>query len=137
LGRVLSIDYGEKRMGIAISDPNKIIAQNFKTLKYKNLEKIVEEISDIIERFEVERVVVGNPIGLSGAPTQESKRVEEFIRFLKKRVKVEIELFDERFSTKLAERILRISKERSSRKKGLKDRIAASIILQDYLDSKR
>ncbi len=137
MGRVLSIDYGEKRMGIAISDPNKIIAQNFKTLKYKNLEKIVEEISDIIERFEVERVVVGNPIGLSGAPTQESKRVEEFIRFLKKRVKVEIELFDERFSTKLAERILRISKERSSRKKGLKDRIAASIILQDYLDSKR
>lgn len=137
MGRILSIDYGEKRIGLAISDQNKIIAQNFKTLKYKNLEKLIEEISNIAEEFSIEKIVIGNPIGSSGSPTQESKKVEEFAQILKKEMGIDIELFDERFSTKLAERILRISKKKPSRKEGLKDKIAASIILQDYLDSKR
>lgn len=132
--RFLGIDYGEKRIGIAISDPLFLIATPLKTIARK---KIVEDLREITRIFSIKKIIIGYPLRTDGEKGKRTVEVEKFAKKIKEKFNIEIELWDERFSTIEAERLMRDRGEKPSRDKKRVDRIAASLILQSYLDSIR
>ena len=130
--RILGIDFGKKRVGIAISDPLCMIAMPLETVERK---KIEEGINKILERFPVKHIVIGYPLRTDGKKGKRAEEVEKFAKKIKEKFNIEIELWDERYSTVEAERIIMDMGKKPSRNKGKIDRIAASLILQSYLDS--
>ena len=132
--RVLGIDYGDKRIGIALSDPMQIITKPFVTLK--NNEEFLDELKKIINEKEVEEVVVGYPVGMKGQVTKQTEKVEVFIEKLKSTLEIEIVKIDERLSSVSAENILRQQGVKTGHNKSMIDDTSAAIILQEYLDSK-
>jgi len=130
--RILGIDFGEKRVGIAISDPLFMIAMPLETIERK---KIEEGINKILERFPVKHIVIGYPLRTNGKKGKRAEQVEKFAKKIKEKFNIEITLWDERYSTVEAERIMKDMNRKPSREKERVDRIAASLILQSYLDS--
>ena len=146
MSRILSIDLGEQRVGLAISDEQQIIAQSLDTINFKNENALIAKIKQIVKDRVISEIVLGNPISLSGNKTKRSIWVEDFQSKLEKELNIPINLFDERFTSQLATRILEQSKRsaRTSSKnfktksyKGQIDKLAATIILEDYLAYKR
>lgn len=132
--RVLGIDYGTVRVGLAISDPMGIIAHPLETIQVTSLKKTVEAIAAVIEKNKVEKVVVGLPKHMSGDESESSKKARELGTALQERVKIPLAYYDERMSTCAAERAM-IDADVSRKKRREKiDTVAASIILQSYLD---
>ncbi len=133
--RILAIDYGKKRIGISISDPLKIIANSVGT--FANDENFFQNFSELLKKYEVEKILVGFPKNLKGEKTEISFEVEKFADELKKNFLGEIILYDERFTSVYAQKIIveTISKKSERRNKSLIDKIAASILLQNYLDN--
>lgn len=133
--RVLAIDYGSKRIGVAVSDPLGITAQGLPNVdndaeRFENIRKITEEKG-------VSLIIVGLPRRLDGTLGQSAQEVKKFGDELRKKLAIEVKYWEEWLSTAEAERHL-INADRSRKKrKGLRDRIAAQLILQGYLDSKR
>jgi putative Holliday junction resolvase len=129
-GRVLAVDPGERRVGLAVSDPLGITAQGLPTFDRRG-----GELSDHIERlareYDVARIVIGNPLSLSGRESEGSARARALARELRARLSLPVELWDERLTSTEANRIL--SGSRAG--KGAADRIAAALILQGYLDA--
>jgi len=126
MGRILGIDYGEKRVGIAITNPLNIPMP----LETVSSERIISRIEELLKEYEIDLIVVGNPM--------EGKRkemVERFIEELKSNVKVKVVEWDESFTSRRAEEIMRKMKKKPSKDRGAVDRIAASIILEEYLSS--
>ena len=134
MSRVLGIDYGDTRIGIALSDPMQIITKPFDTLK--NNEEFLDELKKIINEKEVEAVVVGYPVGMKGQVTKQTEKVEVFIEKLKSTLEIEIIKIDERLSSVSAENILRQQGVKTGHNKSMIDDTSAAIILQEYLDSK-
>jgi putative Holliday junction resolvase len=132
-GRILAIDYGAKRVGLALSDPMKIIASPFDT--YLNDTKLKGKIISLIEVKNVEKIVVGYPLNGNGSKTVLSDIITNFANEISDLSGVEVELYDERFSSSIAgERIiLSVSKKSKRRDKSLVDKFAAAVILEDYL----
>lgn len=120
---ILAIDYGKKYIGLALADDTLKIAMPYKVLE--NKDSLVEDLIGIIKEEKIERVIVGRPIGLSGSETKQTKLTDTFINHLKKQVKIPVVGFDERLTSKMADKLLQNSKENHS--------VAATIILQDYL----
>lgn len=136
MGRILAIDYGLKRTGIAVSDPLRIIAGGVDTVPTKDLERWLE---GYFSKNDVSTIVVGKPTQMSGAPSETWSRIEPFINRLKKLYRdKEIVLHDERFTSVLAQRtILESGIGRMARRdKALVDKVSATIILQGYMDSR-
>lgn len=135
--RILSIDYGRKRTGIAVTDPLKIIANGLATVPTHNL---LDFLTDYIQREPVEQVVIGRPTQPTGEPSENLARVEEFVRRWKKAVpSIPIDYFDERFTSVLAQRAILdggVKKKTRRTNKGLVDEVSAVIILQDYMKSR-
>jgi putative Holliday junction resolvase len=130
---ILSIDYGEKRIGLAISDELHLLAHPLKTIK--NDKTVFEQIFKIVKEYNIEKIIVGYPVW--DKSTEIVKKIEEFVKNLKEIVKVDIEFANEMYSTKTAcEKLSSIGKKYKKYKEKL-DSFAASIILQDYLDSKQ
>ena len=128
----MAIDYGERRIGVAISDPLMLTAQGLPNID--NDENKFSKIRKLIQDESVSLIVVGMPKNMDGSMGPIAQRVQAFVGELKKHVDVPIEYWDERFSTLQAQRHL-ISLDKSRRKrKNLVDRISAQIILQGYLD---
>ena len=126
MGRILGIDYGEKRVGIAITNPLNIPMP----LETVSSDRIMHRIEELLNEYEIDLIVVGNPM--------EGKRkemVERFIEELKRNVKVKVIEWDESFTSRRAEEIMRKMKKKPSKDRGAVDRIAASIILEEYLSS--
>lgn len=126
MGRILGIDYGEKRVGIAITNPLNIPMP----LETVSSDRIISRIEELLKEYEIDLIVVGNPM--------EGKRkemVERFIEELKRNVKVKVVEWDESFTSRRAEEIMRKMKKKPSKDRGAVDRIAASIILEEYLSS--
>ncbi len=136
-GRILCLDVGEKRIGIAISDPDMSIAFPHKVLNRTSLEKDLRAISDVIEEKKAVKLVVGHPISLSGGKSQQTLLVEEFTEEIKKEIGIETILWDERLSTSEADKSLSSMGTESRKRRGKIDAIAASLILQNYLDKNR
>jgi putative Holliday junction resolvase len=128
--RILGIDPGERRVGIAVSDPLAIVAQGLETFDAKDGGDLVEHLRSLVERYGVEEIVVGNPVGLSGKAGEASAKASDLARRLRERLAVRVTLWDERLSTREASRVLR--GERAG--KAAVDKLAAVIILQSYLD---
>jgi putative Holliday junction resolvase len=134
MGRILSIDYGEKRVGIAVTDPLKIIANGLTTSPTK---EIFNFLKDYCEKEDVECFVVGDPKNLNNEDSRMSGKVNAFIQKLKKLFpNIPVEKFDERFTSKMASQAMVQMglKKKDRQKKELIDKISATIILQDYLE---
>lgn len=137
MGRLLAIDYGKKRVGIAASDPLQIIANGLTTV---DTPKIFEFLKSYFEKETVDVVVVGLPKQMNNEASENMGRVEEFVTKLKKLYpNMPIEYYDERFTSKIAQRTMidgGLSKKQRMNK-ALVDEISATIILQSYMESKR
>jgi putative holliday junction resolvase len=133
MGRVLGIDYGDSRIGLAMSDPLKIIASPFKTIRNEGNEKCLQVFQSLIKEKDVEAIVVGLPMGLKGQETAQTKKVREFADLLYA-LKLPIHLEDERLSSVSAEKSMIQQNIKTGHNKGLIDQRAAAIILQQFLD---
>jgi putative Holliday junction resolvase len=133
VGRYLGIDNGEKRVGLALSDPLKIIATPFRTLLVHNTNQVIRELDKIIDEQDVELIVVGNPLGMKGQQTVQTKRVMEFTDKLRD-IGYKVMLEDERLSSVSAKRIMIEQEIKTGYNKELIDQTAAAIILQQFLD---
>jgi putative Holliday junction resolvase len=135
--RVLALDVGESRIGVAISDPNGLVAVPLRVLPRRSLETDVADISGIVAQEGVEVLVVGLPLSLDGTVGRQAQRVQDFVEHLKDPVNLPIVLWDERLSTVQAEQLLRTVPPRSRKARAEQDALAAAIILQGYLDSRQ
>ena len=137
MGRILAIDYGRKRCGIAVTDPLKIIANGLETVA---THKLMDFLKDYMNREQVDLIVIGLPTQLNGEPSESMKYITPFINRLKKVMPdMPIEMVDERFTSTIAHQAMIDGgmKKSDRRDKARVDTIAASIILNDYLQSKQ
>lgn len=138
MGRILAIDYGKKRTGIAVSDPLQLIANGLTTISTSNL---FEFLADYLSKEEVEIIVIGEPKQPNGEDSENMKRVIPFVNRVRKLYpQISVEYFDERYTSVLAQRVILDSgtkKKERRENKGLVDFISATIILQDYMESRR
>ena len=132
--RILAIDFGTKRMGLAVSDPLGITAQGLPTLERTHLADDLERLRALVDKYAVERVLVGNPLGHGGAGTVMSQQVGAFVEKLRPRLPCPVELRDERLTSAEANRILRASGISIGKRQRAVDRVAAVLLLQSYLD---
>ena len=132
--RVLAIDFGTKRVGLAVSDPLGMTAQGLPTLQRTRLADDLARLHSLVEEYSVELVLVGNPIGHSGAETAMSQRVAEFAEKLRRRLPCPVELRDERLTSVEANRTLREAGLSIGKRQRAVDRVAAVLLLQSYLD---
>ena len=133
--RILGLDIGSKRIGVAISDALDITAQGVATLE--NDKNIIEGLKDIVRKKDVKEIVVGLPLNMDGSCGPQAKDAISFADTLKKELNVSIKLWDERMSTMEVERIM-IEADVSRRKRKKKvDKLAAQVILQSYLNAQK
>ncbi len=134
MGRILAIDFGSKRIGFAISDPLGLTGQGLHTRIHSRIDDDLQHIGTLLEEYSVERVIVGNPIGHAGNETSMSLRAQEFAEKLRRRFPCPVELWDERLTTVIANRVLRESGMGLEKRRRAVDRVAATLLLQSYLD---
>jgi len=132
--RTLAIDFGLKRMGLAVSDARGITAQGLATFERSRSEDDLQHIQHVAEDYSVARVIVGNPVAQSGKSSAMAARVEKFAAQLRKRLPCPVELWDERFTSAEANRVLRDSGMSVRKRQRATDRVAAVLLLQSYLD---
>ncbi len=136
MSRILALDYGKKRTGVAVTDPLKIIANGLITIPTPT---VLDFVLKYVAEESVERIVVGYPKQMNNEDSENMKRIVPFINLLKKRLpSIPIELYDERFTSVLAHRAIIESglRKKARQNKALVDEISATIILQSYLESK-
>lgn len=132
--RIMGLDVGDKTIGVAISDPLMLTAQGLKTIRRESIKKDINEIKTIIEEYNINKIIIGFPKNMNNTIGPQGKKVLDFVEKLKNRVDVEIELEDERLSTVAAERILIDGDVSRKKRKNVIDTVAATYILQTYLD---
>ena len=133
--RILAIDFGEKRIGLAVTDPLNIFAYPLSTLQ--NDSKFWNNLSKIISEYSVVKIVLGYPLKESGEQSSSTKMVITFKEELEKRISLPVELIDERYSSDIAKQriIASVSSKKKRRDKSLLDKNAAAVILEDYLNA--
>ena len=142
MSRILAIDYGERRIGLAISDETRTIAQGLTVLDCgvrsteNGVGTAVEQIAEIVVEREVGHIILGYPTSMSGKPSTRGNEVEAFRAELQKKGHVPVELVDERFTTALAERYLGEAYSKVRPDKQPVDMVAATVLLEDYLARK-
>lgn len=133
MGRVLAIDLGTKTLGLALSDEGRTIAQPLRTLRRVGPRKDVEAVISVVEEWEVDQIVLGDPRSMDGSPGQLTEAVESFASALRESG-LSVDLWDERLTTVAAERALLEGNVRRGRRRKVIDQVAASLILQGWLD---
>jgi putative Holliday junction resolvase len=133
--RILGLDYGSKRIGVAVCDELGIMAHAVTTITRKNKESDLEAIANQIKFYSVEKIVVGYPVKLNGTEGRQCEKVNRFIQHLERRFALPVIRWDETLTTKDAEEILVHAGTRRNKRRKVIDRIAAAIILQSYLDA--
>ena len=136
MGRLLGLDYGTKRVGVAETDDLQIIASPLTTIHISN---IIDFILEYQKKHNLEAVIIGEPKNLDTSETHSTKKVQEFVTHLKRKIpNLNIELIDERFTSKIAANSMITGgvKKKKRREKGVLDKVSASIILQSFLDSR-
>lgn len=131
----MGLDVGEKRIGIAFSDPMGWTAQGHSVLTRSKLERDLELLFNLCKEFTVEKIIVGLPLNMNGTIGPKAKEIQEFARQLEEHTKLPIEFWDERLTTKSAERILIEADVSRKKRKQVIDKLAAVNILQAYLNS--
>ena len=136
-GRILALDLGSKRIGLAVSDPLGITAQGLETLHRKNKRTDFEQLAKIIHEKDVREIVVGHPLHMSGDASLQSLRAADFAEELRNRFELPVHLWDERLTSTQANRLLRETEMSIRRRAQVVDRMAAVLILQAFLDSRQ
>ena len=134
--RILGIDYGEARVGIAITDALNITAQGLETIQRNNSDKIVlKRLDEILEQYEVDTIVVGLPLNMNGTISERAEITEKFVHKLKcKYNQIKIEVIDERLTTVAAHKTMNFLDVNKRKKKDIVDTISAVYILETYLN---
>ena len=135
--KILGIDFGTKRIGIALSDALLITAQGQESIMSKSLADDITRINSIISENGVTEVVVGLPINMNGTHSQKTRETLDFIDHLSKAVAIPVKTWDERLTSRQAERTLLEADVSRHKRKQLSDRLAAQLILQSYLDCRK
>ena len=133
--RILGLDYGSKRIGVAVCDELGMTAQGLTTIFRKNRRRDLEEIAEFIRTYGVEKIVIGYPIRLDGTEGIECEKIRKFASLLESTFSVPVIKWDETLSTKEAEEILVRANMTRKKRKDIVDKLAASLILQGYLDA--
>ena len=138
MGRILAIDYGKKRTGLAVTDPLRIIANGLATIPTSD---IFDYLTQYVAKESVDQLVIGKPIQPNGQPSENLARVENFVnRWRKLHPEMPIDYYDERFTSVIAHQAMiagGVKKKTRREDKGLVDEISATIILQDYMNSRK
>ena len=137
MARIVSIDYGKKRTGLAVTDPLQLIASGLATVSTSEL---FEYLTQYVAKESVERIVIGEPRQPNGQPSENLARVQQFVnRWRKAMPQIPIEYYDERFTSVLAHQAMLLGglKKKARQDKALVDEVSATIILEDYLRSKK
>lgn len=133
----MALDVGGRRIGVALSDTTRVLASPLTTLRAEPRDRVLSEIAALVQRHEVAEVVVGLPLTLSGEIGPQAHVIQLFVERLKGVLTAPIHMFDERLTTVAAERMMVDLGMKPEQRKARIDEVAASIILQDFLDSKR
>ncbi len=135
-GRILAIDYGSRRMGLAVSDPLGITAQGLETLQRKNKRADFGRLERTIREYQVTEIVLGNPLRMSGQEGTQSQKVAEFAEKLRQRFALPVHLWDERLTSAEANRLLREAEVSTQKRVQAVDRMAAVLILQSFMQAR-
>jgi putative Holliday junction resolvase len=136
LARIMGIDYGDARIGIAVSDLMGWTAQGVTTIKHQSDARDLDEIGRLMAQYDVSELVLGLPKNMNGSIGPRGELSEKFARKLERRFKVPVHLWDERLTTVAAERTLLEADVSRKKRRQVVDKLAATLILQNYLDSK-
>jgi putative Holliday junction resolvase len=136
-GRVMALDVGERRIGVALSDSTRLLASPLTTLLAQPRPRVIAQIVSLVATHEVTELVVGLPLTMAGERGTQAQQVLKFTDELQASLTIPVELFDERLTTVAAERMMLDLGMRPEQRKARIDEVAAPIILQDFLDSRR
>ncbi len=136
LGRILGLDVGARRIGVAVTDPLGITAQGLDTIQRQNKRLDYAQLEAVIQQYEVQEIVVGYPLRLSGEVGIQAEKMTLFAEDLKKRFQVPVHLFDERLTSAEANRVLRESEISIEKRAKAVDRMAAVLILQSWMETR-
>jgi putative Holliday junction resolvase len=135
--RILSIDYGQKRIGLAVSDPLGFTAQGIETIPNQNKKQVLSTLLKICKDFEVSEVVVGLPVNMNGSHGPKAVEIINLIPVLEKELNLPVKTWDERLTSRQADRSMIAGGLSRERQKLNSDRVAATLILQGFLESRR
>ena len=135
--RILGVDFGDVRTGVALSDISGFLASGVGTIKSTSFLKTAEEVVKIAKEKDVGLIVLGHPINMNGTLGPRSEKAQAFAKHLTEISGIEVVLFDERLSTANAHTMLNLTNTRGQKRKNIIDEMSACLILQSYLDSKR
>lgn len=133
--RILGLDYGEKRIGVAVSDELGLTAQGLTVIERRNRRVDLEALRRLIDEYGVEKIVLGDPVRMDGTRGIQCEKVDRFARILEEAFGLPVLLQEELLSTKEAEEILRTAGAGRKKRKAVVDKLAAVLILRSYLDS--
>ena len=135
--KAMGIDFGLARIGIALSDDTKFLASPFQTYKRKGEELDIQYLTQLIQEKKVDEIVCGLPMNMAGEEQEIAKKTREFMLKLNEKINIDIKFVDERLSSLMAEEMLKETEKDWKKRKEKLDAVAASIILQDFLDERR
>ena len=135
--RILAIDFGEKRIGLAVSDPLWFSAQGLETLPNLGKKKVLEGLLKVCQEYDVKEILIGLPMNMNGTLGPKAKEVQELIPLLEGKLAIPVKTWDERLSSRQAQRAMIESGFSREKQKEQSDKLAATLILQNYLESKR
>lgn len=133
----MGLDLGDKRIGVALSDPLGLTAQGLESITCRSVKDDIKKIKEIAREYEVGRVVVGYPANMDGSAGPRAEMAKSYAGRLAKALDLPVELWDERLTTVAAEKLLLKADVRRSKRRRVIDQVAAALILQSYLDSHR
>lgn len=135
--RLMGLDVGTKRIGVAVSDERAVIARGLTTIERRGLTEDLEALARLIDEYGISQTVVGLPRDLKGTVGPGARKVLEFVDALRERVTVPVVVWDERLTTVVAEKALIEGGVSRRKRKGMRDRVAAVLILQNYMDARK
>ena len=135
--RILALDVGTRTIGLAVSDPLGITAQGLETIRRQNRKNDFDQLRRVIRKYQVAEMVVGFPVRMSGAEGSQAEKMKEFAGALASKFRIPVHLWDERLTTAEAQRVLRQTEMSIQRRAEVVDRLAATLILQSYLESRK
>ncbi|MGM0470815.1 MAG: Holliday junction resolvase RuvX [Bacillota bacterium] len=133
--RIMGLDFGDVRIGVAVSDRLGWTAQGKKVIENTTWSEVVDQLQNLIEEYEVEEIIVGLPRNMNGTLGPRAEKTFEFIEYLREELAVPIATWDERLTTKVAEQTLLEADVSRAKRKDVIDKMAAVVILQSYLDA--
>lgn len=137
MSRTLALDVGERRIGVAVSDPAGIVAQPLLVIERRGWAADLARLRALVAEHAVSRIVVGYPVTLANRRGEQTRRVDHFVERLRAALPVAVETWDERLTTAAAERILLAGDVSRARRRAVRDAVAAAVLLQGYLDRER